>query len=317
MSVQTPAERAQEEGASPFLVRLVERLQARVPRVAGGAGLAASVYGRFLRHRGSVLAGGLAFFALLSLVPAFLSLGAVVALVFDPAAFVENVVEAFDDRPELIEGFAPLLDQIAALGAVDLRSIGLAGLISFGVSLYAASRFVYVGRQVLDIAFELEPAIPNLLSRGAAIVVTLLSQVLVVLAVVAASVVPRVLDELGVGDAYAESIRVVRLPLAAAVVYVMLTASMRFGISARRRVGWVNLGALLGTVLIVVGTLGLGWFLAASTTYSQAIAVLGGVVALEIWLYVIGLAIVGAAEVEGVRNGFRRRDLPRLLASEG
>ena len=45
-----------------------------------------------------------------------------------------------------------------------------------------------------------------------------------------------------------------------------------------------------------------------SSTYSQIVAVLGGVIALEIWLYLIGLAIVGSAEIEGMRLGFRRRD---------
>ena len=47
----------------------------------------------------------------------------------------------------------------------------------------------------------------------------------------------------------------------------------------------------------------------ASGAAMLAGSVLGGVVALEIWLYVVGLAIVGAAEIEGMRLGFRRRDL--------
>ena len=106
-----------------------------------------------------------------------------------------------------------------------------------------------------------------------------------------------------------------RLPLAILVVYLMLTAAMRFGIRARRAVRWLNLGAALGTLLIVLGTVGLGWYLSVSSTYSQIVAVLGGVIALEIWLYLLGLAIVGSAEIEGMRLGFRRRDvvLPQNL----
>ena len=65
----------------------------------------------------------------------------------------------------------------------------------------------------------------------------------------------------------------------------------------------------------MLGTLGLGWYLSVSTTYSQIVAVLGGVIALEIWLYVVGLAVVGSAEIEGIRLGFRRRDLPARLSS--
>jgi uncharacterized BrkB/YihY/UPF0761 family membrane protein len=125
------------------------------------------------------------------------------------------------------------------------------------------------------------------------------------------TLVPRLLDSLGVGEAWSAGMRYARVPGAIIAIYLMLTAAMRFGIRARRAVGWLNLGAALGTLLIVLGTVGLGWYLSVSSTYSQIVAVLGGVIALEIWLYLIGLAIVGSAEIEGMRLGFRRRDFAR------
>ncbi len=270
-----------------------------------------STYARYSRHRGSVLAGGLSFFALLSLVPALISLGAVVALLFDPAEFVAEITTLLADRPELLETLAPVLDQIAGLSQVTFSSIGLAGLIGAAVALYAASRFVYVGRQVLDVAFELEPRHPSLLARGVSVGITLVAQVAIVVGVIAIGLVPRVLDTLGIGDLYSQNIRIVRLPIAIVVVYLLLTAAMRYGIRERKAVGWVNLGGALGTLLILVGALGLTTYLTASSTYSQIVAVLGSVVALQIWLYVISLAIVGSAEIEGMRLGFRRRDLDR------
>ncbi|HYN55895.1 MAG TPA: YihY/virulence factor BrkB family protein [Motilibacterales bacterium] len=304
-----PVDRAREEGASPGLVRLVDRVGGWIPRVAGSVGTSVATYGRFARHRGTVLAGGLAFFALLSMVPAIISLGAVAALLFDPAEFVADVKELLADQPELIATFGPLLDEIAALGQKSLSSVGVAGLVSVGVSLYAASRFVYVVQQVLDVAFELEPRHPSLLSRGISIVITFLALVLVVVAIIAMGLIPPILDTLGIGALHAQNVRLLRVPVAVGVVYLLLTAALRFGIEARRVVGWVNLGAAAGALLILVGTLGLSWYLSFSTTYSQIVTVLGGVIALQLWLYVVGLAVVGAAEIEGIRNGFRRRDL--------
>jgi membrane protein len=304
-----PADRVREEGGSPALVRWTERIDDHAPEAGGKVGFWVAVYARFARHRGSVLAGGLAFFALLSLVPAVLSLGAVVAMFLDPAQFVASVEDSFASNQELLEALAPFLDQIAALSPTSPGSLGIAGLVGFALSLYAASRFVYVGRQVLDIAFELEPQHPSMLSRAIAVLVTLAAEVVIIAGVVALTLVPRVLDTLGVGASLSTSMRYARIPAAIAVIYLMLTAAMRFGIRARRAVGWLNLGAALGTVLIVLGTFGLGWYLSVSSTYSQIVAVLGGVIALEIWLYVIGLAIVGSAEIEGMRLGFRRRDL--------
>lgn len=268
-----------------------------------------SVYARFTRHRGSVLAGGLAFFALLSLVPAVVSLGAVVAMLFDPAEFVARAKDALAPNPELLEAVTPLLDQIAALSPVDPGSFGVAGIVGFAISLYAASRFVYVCRQVLDIAFEVEPQYPSLLGRGAAILVTLLAEALIIAAVVALTLTPRLLDAVGAGEVVSQNVRLIRVPLGVLAIYVMLTAALRYGIRARRAVGWLNVGAALGTAIVVIGTTGLGWYLGTSSTYSQIVAVLGSVIAVEIWLYVIGLAIVVSAEIEGMRLGFRRRDV--------
>lgn len=315
MADQTPGDRAREEGASPFMVRAVERMERRQSRLTGPVGFAVAVYGRFSRQRGSVLAGGLAFFALLSVVPSILSLGSLVALLLDPAEFVGDLRALLVDYPDLFAAVEPMLDHLAALGETSLTTLGLAGIVGVAVSLYAASRVVYVARQVLDVAFEVEPRVPNLLSRGAAIAVTFVGQVAVVVAVLALSFVPRLLDLLGGADQMADGIRVVRLPVAAAVVYLLLTGGMRFGIRPRRRVGWLNVGAALGTLVILVGSVGLGWYLTTSATYSKVISVLGGVVALEIWLYLAGVAIVLSAQVEGVRNGFRRRDLAAVGAA--
>jgi membrane protein len=224
---------------------------------------------------------------------------------------VASVEDAFSSNPELMTALQPFLDQIAALSPTSPGSLGLAGFVGFALSLYAASRFVYVGRQVLDIAFELAPQHPSVLGRAIAVLITLAAQILIIALVLTLTLVPRVLEELGVGESVSASLRLVRLPLAFLVVYLMLTAAMRFGIRVRRAVRWWNLGAGLGTLLIALGTVGLGWYLSVSSTYSQIVAVLGGVIALEIWLYVVGLAIVGSSEIEGMRLGFRRRDLER------
>lgn len=299
-----------------MFVAVVGVAEKRARRLAPGIGLGVAVYGRLVRHRGTVLAAGLAFFALFALVPSLVSLGVVVALLFDPAAFAAQVEKLLADRPDILANVEPFLDEIASVGHASLASIGLTGLITLGLSLYAASKYIYVGRQVLDIAFEVEPRIPSLISRAFAMLIVLVAQVAIAAAVIATTVLPRILDALGVGDSYTDAIRLFRVPVAAIVVYLLLTASMRFGIQARRAVGWLNVGATFGTAVILLGTAGLGWYLSFSDTYSQAIAVLGGVIALEVWLYVVSLAMVGAAEIEGVRLGFRRRDLAVVEASE-
>ena len=138
---------------------------ARGPRRSSASG--SSVYARFARHRGSVLAGGLAFFALLSLVPAVLSLGAVVAMFVDPAKFVAR--RRGRDRPRIptCSSAARSPSSTRSRGQPDRPEVpGHRRAGRLRLSLYAASRFVYVGRQVLDVAFELEPQPPSVARPG-------------------------------------------------------------------------------------------------------------------------------------------------------
>ncbi|HEX6888219.1 MAG TPA: hypothetical protein VF143_08940, partial [Candidatus Nanopelagicales bacterium] len=69
------------------MVRAVARVDGHLPAVAPAVGFWAAVYARYARHRGSVLAGGLAFFGLLSLVPAVIALGALLSVLYDPSEF--------------------------------------------------------------------------------------------------------------------------------------------------------------------------------------------------------------------------------------
>lgn len=308
----SPADRVREEGASPGLVRGVALLSDRYPVLGPVAGFWTSVYTRFGRHRGTVLAGGLAFFGLLSVVPAVISMAALAALVVDPVVLAEQLREAAVDHPERQVLVDVLTGQLDSVSATSVGALGVAGLVSIAIALYAASRFVYVGGQVLDIAFGLAHKPPTLVAKVAAVAITLLAQLVMAAALVLLGLVPRVLDLLGMGALYSMTARYLRLPVAVVVVYLLLTVAMRYGTRTRRRVRWLNPGALVGTVIVLAGTFGLGWYLTRSGTYSQIISVLGGVVALELWLYLVGLAIVLAAETEAIRL----RDLGRADPAE-
>ncbi len=302
----SPVDLARQAGASETMVGWVGRVDDLNPTAGSATGFVARVYGRYSRHRGAILAGGLAFFATLSLVPALISLGALGSLLVDPADLVDGIRELLVNQPEFLSTLDPVLDEVSGMEQASIGSIGVRGVISIVVFVYAASRFVYVVRQVLDTAFELKPQPPSLMSRGLAILVTVAIQLAIAVLLVALGFVPRVLDQLQIGVEIGDAIRLLRLPMAALISYLILTSLMRFGVGRRRLVGWANLGSVVGTVVVIGGTLGLSWYLSFSSTYATVIATLGTVIALQIWLYIVGAAIVIAAEVEGVRLGLRR-----------
>ena len=167
----SPAERLREEGASPALVKWQGRIDEHLPTASGPVGFWAAVYARFARHRGSVLAGGLAFFALLSLVPSSAGPG-----LADRADLRRRDLHRPTQRGLRRPGRPgrPGRGLPAQRWRNPARSPSEPSVLrawsAIAISLYAASRFVYVGRQVLDIAFELDPEPPSFLRprhRGA------------------------------------------------------------------------------------------------------------------------------------------------------
>ncbi len=307
VGIRGSVELARSEHASPSVVTWVQRLGRPLPdRVLRGIWFWVAVYSRFARHRGPVLAGGLAFFGLLSLVPAFLSLASVATLLIEPASIAAAADTILANNPQAAETLQPIFDLAHEAATAGSSSASLTAMVSLGVSLYAASRFIYVGHQVLDIAFETAPKPPTLLKRMAAIAVTLLAQLAFVVGILVLGLVPRVLGVLGIAEAYEAALRILRQPLMVVAVYLLLTASVRYGIRLGRSVPWLNPGAAAGTLIVAIGTGGLSWFLHVSRTYSEIVTVLGGVIALELWLYVIGIGIVVSAETEGVRHRLRR-----------
>jgi membrane protein len=302
LPLATP-ELAQAEGASSSLVRVSRSVAARMPRFGGLIAFGSAVYGRYGRHRGAVLAGGLAFFGLLSLVPSIVSLGALLAVVVDPAALSAQIQAWLGEHHDVYQALDPLLRQWDDLTRSEVSSIGVAGLIALGISLFAASRWVYVARQVLDITFDVTPRPPTFLARGASILITLAVQVVLVALLAVVPVLLRWLDSVAVLPGEVHAMGVLRVPVVVLVVYLLLTAGLRYG-RPGRPVPWVNWGAVIGTLIIWVGSAGLGWYLTVSVTFAQIVAYLGSVIALQLWLFVVGLAIVLAAEIEALRLGY-------------
>lgn len=303
------AELARAEGASDFMVRAAGTIEKRWPAVGGSVAFGIAFYGRYWRHRGAVLAGGLAFFGMLSLVPSLLTLGALLTRVVDPEWLMADLRARIAENPEAAEVLDPVLDQIMTIAEANAASVSIAGIVGLFFSLYAASRFVYVSRQVLDIAFEVEPRPPSVVTRAISVAITLVFQVMILVGLAVLSVLPRLIDRLGLPAIQALDSVLLRVVLPLVVVYLLLSVSMRYGTSLRS-VPWLNLGAALGSLAIVLGTFGLGWYLSVSVTYSQVIAILGGVIALELWLYLVGQAIVLSAEIEALRIG--RWHVPRI-----
>lgn len=277
-----------------------------------------------VEDRVSGLAAEMAFFALLSLVPLGVAIGALVGYV------TRQVGPETVDRVEtsLISALGvvfsrELLDDVLAPFVRGVLTAGRGGVAvgGFVLALYLASRVFTATIRALDLAYDVPESRGALrqriiaigLAAGFVVVVGLTLTLMVVGPLLGSG---RMLAaRLGLGDVFAVLWSVGRWPLLLAVMVGFLAAVYRYGPNVDH--GWRESlpGAALGVVLWMLATLGFRVYLAAGGGSTDALAsedaavqlvgrVLGALVATILWTYLSGFAIL----VGGEFNAVLRRD---------
>ena len=95
------------------------------------------VQARASRNRLTLLAAGVAFYALLSLVPGLVALISIYALLFDPADVQRQMLDALDGAPDEVRTF--VASQMADIAARDSGTAITSIVIGIVVALWSAS----------------------------------------------------------------------------------------------------------------------------------------------------------------------------------
>lgn len=303
-----PASLAAHEGAAPLIVEAIARLGGRDTVLGRIGDLAAAMSTRYTRHRDALAAAGLAYYVTLALAPLALALGSLAGLVLDPADLDAALATLQQRLPDLASTFVPLADGlIQVVDGASTTSFTVTTVVSILVSVYAASRFVFMTRLVLDIAFDVPPDEAGFLGRLVAAVFTLVALGLVVALLITLTFLPQVLSGLGITDvAFTSGVAVVDWVVLLGVTYGFFWALFRFGPHRGVRLSAWSPGAAGAAVWTLVASAGVGVYAGLSRSFGAAVAVLGGAIVLLFWLYLVALGLVLGAELEAVRREARR-----------
>src|SRR5215218_9248078 len=206
-------------------------------------------------------AAGVAFFALLSLIPSFAALIAIYGLFADPADVAREVSDLFgsDAGP----GRAWLLDQLTRLTTASSGSLQLAALVAIAVALWSASSGVRHLLDAVDMAFG-RPRVSWVRARARGLVGVF------GLVVVAALVVGL----LALAPDLPAWISWLRYPLVVAIVLLGCALLYRRGGAT----GPAPPGAIVATATWVLGSAGLGLYIARGPDLEAAYGAFASVV---------------------------------------
>jgi membrane protein len=243
----------------------------------------------------TILAGGVAFFSMLSLFPALTALLSLYGLIADPADVARHVDELGQALPD--EARQLLTDQLDSLASSGSGALSLGLVTSVALALWSASSAT---KQLL---VALSTAYDEAEERGF-IRLRLLAATFTVLAIVALGAFLFVLTALPgfagdiSGDTGATVASLVRWPILLLAMLGALAVLYRHGPDRDRpRWRWVTVGSVVATVVWLLASIAFSFYASNIGSYDKTYGTLASVIVLMLWLYLTALCVILGAEI--------------------
>jgi membrane protein len=239
----------------------------------------------------SLLASGVAFWAMLSLFPSLLALIALYGLIADPQEVTDQVGNLLGAlSPEANQVITKQLTEIAS-GNEQALGIGLA--VSVALLLWSASSGMQNLMQAITTAYEQKETRGFIKLRATALALTLGGILFSIIALVAIGVVPALIDRF-VPDG---PLKIVAYVGEAVVLFALIVSVLmvlyRYA-PANRPTGlrWASPGAVIAAVLWLIGSIGFAVYVHMSDSYANTYGALAGVIIFMLWLYLTSFAVL-------------------------
>lgn len=186
----------------------------------------------------------------------------------------------------------------------DIVSRPQAGVLSFGflLALYGATNGMVSLMRSFNMLNGREDSRGFFQTRGTAVMLMVLMSVILFLSIVLVIVGDAVMAFVNRLDILNSAISVFAVNL---LRYFISFLSLAFGVAIiyrfapdnKLKLGFINFGALLSSLLIVLTTYGFSYYLSNFSSYNKLYGSIGTIIALMLWLYLLALILIFGYEV--------------------
>ncbi len=253
-------------------------------------------------HNDSLLAAGVAFYALFAIFPALTAATWIFGLLADPATIKTQLNSLRDVLPQ--EAWSLIEQQLTKLTSQS-TSLSLAGIFGLVVALYSARLAASSMMQALNEVYSVKEERSFIRANAVAILFTLVAIAVMLIAVGVLVGVPILFNFVGLSSFSAEIIRYARWPALAILMALSLAVLYRYGPNRKdARWKWLTWGSGLATALWLIASYGFSWYVSAFNSYDKVYGSLGAVVILLFWFWITAFSGLLGAEVD---NAIERR----------
>jgi len=255
----------------------------------------------------SLLAGGVAFFALLALVPLLVAVLAIWGIFASPADATRLIRDLASGLPNSAQRLVST--QLRSIADRSSGGLGITAALSLVLGLWSASSGTKHLIEAVNTAYDEEEDRGFLKVRSLALALTVGAIVFMLIAICLIAVVPSALDDAGVPDGVRIAVEVAIWPVLAVLMIGALAVLYRVAPDRDDpKWRWVSWGAVVATVLWLVGSAGFALYASNFGSYDQTYGSLGGVIVLMLWLYISALVVVLGAELNAALETQTIRD---------
>lgn len=254
----------------------------------------------------SLVAAGIAFYAMFSIFPALAALVSIYGLFGDTHIVQAQVLQLTELLPR--ETAKLLNDSLNAILAKPNSSLNFNLLVSLGIAVVAARNGVSSMMSGLNMAMEKRETRSFITLNAMAIVLTLGAIIFVGVVLTAVAVIPIAIAFLPVDDQLRSVLAYSRWPVLALFVVLAIDLVYRFAPSVERP-SWhfFSVGTLFATGLWILGSYAFSQYVTRFGSYDTTYGSLGAVIVLLLWFWISALIILLGAVIDAVRAEIRRR----------
>ncbi len=246
----------------------------------------------------SIMAAGIAYYAMLSIFPGMSALVLSYGLVADPQTIEHHVSSMAGVLPG--EALKLLADQLNVLVTAPREGLGIGLIVSVFVGLWSSTAGTSAMMNALTIAYEGREERGIFHFYGLSIALTVGGVLFLLLALVLIAGVPAAAADLPLPEFWKQLLPLLRFPMLAVVAVVAIGTLYRLA-PDRKRPGWdfFRPGTIAASLLWLAGSSAFSFYAAHFGAYDRTYGSVGAVAIMLVWFYVSAYIILAGAELNG------------------
>ena len=245
----------------------------------------------------SMLAAGVAYYALLAIFPAVAALVSIYGLVADPAMIENQLNQLGSLLPP--EALSIVSDQARKVATTPSQGLGFGLIFGLLLTLWSASRGTNSMVTALNIAYGEKETRGFLKLAMLSMGLTVAGLLFVILAIAMIVAVPAAINIIGLKDTPIGWIAsLARWPILAVTIMLALAVFYRYAPDRREpQWRWVTWGSAMATVVWLLGSLGFSVYVSNFGSYNETYGSVGAVVVLLLWFNLTSYVVLLGAEL--------------------